>query len=97
MLVSYSPNCSSLNAFCPRVYRLTIRATRLTVCAIALSLWMAGSFCSVAVAEGEPAEDFLKRLRAAGYYDTALAYLDRLDQYPGVEGADLYRSGRERS
>ncbi|WP_442507226.1 hypothetical protein SH528x_006132 [Novipirellula sp. SH528] len=76
-----------MNAFCPRVFRLTIRATRLTVCAIALSLWMAGSFCSVAFAEGEPAEDFLKRLRAAGYYDTALAYLDRLDQYPGVDGS----------
>lgn len=34
---------------------------------------------------GEPAADFLKRLRAAGYYDTAIDYLGRLDQYPGVE------------
>jgi hypothetical protein len=36
-------------------------------------------------AEGEPAEEFLKRLRAAGYFDTAVQYLERLDQYPGVD------------
>ncbi len=36
-------------------------------------------------AAGEPAEEFLKRLRAARYFDTAIAYLDRLDQYPGVD------------
>ncbi len=36
-------------------------------------------------AEGEPAEDFLKRLRAAGYFDIAITYLDRLDDYPGVD------------
>ncbi|WP_419189320.1 tetratricopeptide repeat protein [Stieleria marina] len=36
-------------------------------------------------ADGEPAEDFLKRLRAARYFDTAIAYLNRLDQYPGVD------------
>ncbi len=41
---------------------------------------------TVAVA-GEPAEDFLKRLRAAGYYDFAILYLDRLDQYPGVDAS----------
>lgn len=33
---------------------------------------------------GEPAENFLKRLRAAGYYDVALDYLEDLDSYPGV-------------
>ena len=38
---------------------------------------------------GEPAADFLKRLRAAGYYDTAIDYLGRLDQYPGVESTIL--------
>ena len=27
----------------------------------------------------------LKRLRAAGYYDTAIAYLDRLEEYPSVD------------
>ncbi len=37
------------------------------------------------VAEGEPAEEFLKRLRAAGYYDLANAYLDRLPNLPGVD------------
>ncbi len=34
---------------------------------------------------GEPAAEFLKRLRAVRYFDTAIAYLDRLDQYPGVD------------
>lgn len=36
-------------------------------------------------AQGEPAADFLKRLRAAGYYDIAITYLDRLGEYPGVD------------
>lgn len=33
----------------------------------------------------EPAAEFIKRLRAARYFDTAIAYLDRIDQYPGVD------------
>lgn len=33
---------------------------------------------------GEPAEAFLSQLRAAGYFDLAVKYLDRLDTYPGV-------------
>ena len=37
----------------------------------------------------EPASDFLKRLRAAGYFDTAITYLDRLDQYSGVDQSML--------
>ncbi len=41
----------------------------------------------LACAEGEPAQDFLKRLRAAKYFDTAITYLDRLDQYPGVDAS----------
>lgn len=36
-------------------------------------------------AAGEPAVEFLKRLRAAKYFDTAIGYLARLDQYPGVD------------
>ena len=59
----------------------------------AANFWIAavfiGSFTllgsSRAQAAGEPAEDFLKRLRAAKYYDTAILYLDRLDKYPGVD------------
>ncbi len=35
-------------------------------------------------AAGEPAKDFVKQLRAARYFDTALAYLDRISEYPGV-------------
>lgn len=49
-------------------------------------LWIAlcGILDRPAYGNGEPAEPFLKQLRAAGYYDTAQIYLDRLDQYPGV-------------
>ncbi|KAA5543251.1 hypothetical protein FYK55_13320 [Roseiconus nitratireducens] len=36
-------------------------------------------------AEGEPAEAFIKQLRNAGYFDTAIAYLERADQLPGVD------------
>jgi len=51
---------------------------------IATSLVFSGIIITPSTA-GEPAADFLKRLRAAGYFDTAIAYLDRLDQYAGVE------------
>ncbi len=34
---------------------------------------------------GEPAETFLTRLRAANYFDTAILYLDRIGNYPGVD------------
>ncbi len=36
-------------------------------------------------AGGEPAEDFIKQLRAAGYHDIAIRYLDQLKEYPGVD------------
>lgn len=35
-------------------------------------------------AAAEPAEAFANRLRAVGYFDTAILYLDRIDRYPGV-------------
>ncbi|TWU59095.1 hypothetical protein Poly51_18810 [Rubripirellula tenax] len=41
---------------------------------------------SSSAAEGEPAESFLASLRAVGYFDTAIVYLDRVEQYPGVDG-----------
>ena len=65
------------------------------VCLLGLLLcgcpWMPGA------AAAEPAEAFLTRLRAGGYYDIALLYLDRLDRLPGVpvqlrEAADLERA-----
>lgn len=63
------------------------RATRLIVCA-ALALGVVGTIGAPgADAQGEPAADFVKRLRAAEYYDLAIAYLDRLDEYPGVDSA----------
>ncbi len=53
-----------------------------------LALWFVGTMGSSPVlAQGEPAADFVKRLRAAEYYDLAIKYLDRLDQYPGVDSA----------
>ena len=41
--------------------------------------------CGQVHAQGEPAADFVKRLRAAEYFDLAITYLDRVDQYPGVD------------
>ncbi|HBJ38617.1 MAG TPA: hypothetical protein DDZ51_28480 [Planctomycetaceae bacterium] len=45
--------------------------------------WTAGRQ-SIAVELGEPAEAFVAQLRTAGYFDTALRYLDRIEKYPGV-------------
>ena len=80
----------------PRADRAPIpRSVRLSACAAALSLRRVAKsrlavgvfvvcFANPAVG-GEPAVDFLKRLRAAGYFDTAITYLERLDRYPGVD------------
>lgn len=57
------------------------RSTRVLTQLAAVIVSMGVSFAAVA---GEPAEEFLKRLRAAKYFDTAVVYLDRLDEYPGV-------------
>ena len=35
-----------------------------------------------AKAEGEPAENFVNLLRASKYFDVAITYLDRLDDFP---------------
>ena len=45
------------------------------------------AFCqqSTADAKGEPAASFLKQLRASGYFELAVKYLERIDQYPGVD------------
>ena len=46
------------------------------------------SLCMVApLVAAEPAQEFLSRLRDVGYYDTALAYLDRVDMVPSIPGA----------
>ena len=39
---------------------------------------------SLAAEIGEPAEAFVAQLRSAGYFDTAIKYLDRIEKYPGV-------------
>lgn len=46
---------------------------------------LAFACCGQVFALGEPAADFVKRLRAAEYFDLAITYLDRIDQYPGVD------------
>ncbi|MEO1529000.1 MAG: hypothetical protein AAFX06_26560 [Planctomycetota bacterium] len=38
-----------------------------------------------AFGQGEPAEAFVKQLRNAGYFDTAITYLDRVSKFPGVD------------
>ena len=45
---------------------------------------LCAAFATTAHAQGEPAKAFLDQLRAAGYFDTAITYLERLDEYPGV-------------
>lgn len=43
------------------------------------------AFCLTGpIAAAEPAQEFLTRLRDVGYFDTALAYLDRLDTIPSI-------------
>lgn len=58
-----------------------VRRNALTL--LLLSVW--ANIATSAFAAGEPAEEFLKQLRAAKYFDTAIMYLDRLDQFPGVD------------
>ena len=58
-----------------------VRLLALTLMLLTVSV----SFATLGYAAGEPAEEFIKRLRAAKYFDTTIAYLDRLDQYPGVD------------
>jgi len=36
---------------------------------------------------GEPAASFVSQLRNAGYYDSVIKYLDRIDKYPGVDAS----------
>ncbi len=52
---------------------------------IIVTIAMSASLTTEARAQGEPASDFLKQLRAGNYFDIAIKYLDRLDQYPGVD------------
>lgn len=62
---------------------------------------LVGLFCAtqrtVPAHAAEPAEDFLTRLRAAGYFDTAIIYLDRIDQYPGVDDSFKKAIGLEKA
>ncbi|MGB7343658.1 MAG: hypothetical protein WBD20_05575, partial [Pirellulaceae bacterium] len=63
---------------------LLLRRRSWSVRLIVAVVLIGGLVPTTAKADGEPAEDFLKRLRAARYFDFAITYLDRLDKYPGV-------------
>lgn len=56
-----------------------------TVASAFMLIVLAGPMVDRARAEGEPAVEFLQQLRASGLHDQAIAYLDRLNQYPGVD------------
>ncbi|XZE54918.1 hypothetical protein SH139x_000899 [Planctomycetaceae bacterium SH139] len=45
----------------------------------------------------EPAKRFIDQLRAAGHYDLAIEYIDRLDSYPGVAAEFLQAVDLERA
>lgn len=65
------------------IVRLASRdaTARISVCcalALAVVTWPAAGRAA------EPAEDFVKQLRLAGYFDTAISYLDRVEAMPGV-------------
>jgi hypothetical protein len=53
---------------------------------VAAILWALSSaiLLSRSALGGEPAQEFVNQLRNAGYFDTAVAYLNRIDRYPGV-------------
>lgn len=72
------------------------RSFRLVRFAIALSFGLF-SLSGHVLSAAEPAESFLERLRSEGYYELAVRYLERLDEYPGVpaeftETVDLERA-----
>ena len=64
---------------------LFARHAKITLCFVVISGFSCAAWLGHASAGGEPAADFLKRLRAARYFDTAIDYLDHLNEYPGVD------------
>ena len=52
---------------------------------MALLVGMALATQTPASAEGEPAGEFVQQLRNVGYFDTAITYLDRVAEIPGVD------------
>lgn len=58
-------------------------------CAAAVLGLVAGSLIPGDAIAGEPAQEFVNQLRSTGYFDTAITYLDRITQYPGVPQAFL--------
>jgi tetratricopeptide (TPR) repeat protein len=81
----HTPRIDGQNSIYWDVLAGCLRSVGRVVAVVGLGLIVATVCAGNAVAQGEPAEDFLKRLRAVGYFDTAILYLDRLNQYPGVD------------
>ncbi|MEL6108592.1 MAG: hypothetical protein AAFU85_21515 [Planctomycetota bacterium] len=57
----------------------------MTFATIATALVVGLMTPSSVLGQGEPAEAFVKQLRNAGYFDTAIGYLDRVSKLPGVD------------
>ncbi len=80
--MSWSPLAIAVRLFGGRAPRGWLLGVGVTGC-LAVGLTDSGSTAA------EPAQDFVARLRGAGYYDTAIAYLNRADRLPGVPEAFL--------
>ena len=52
---------------------------------LGIALLLSSVTLNTVFAEGEPAKEFINQLRAVKYFDSALTYLDRLAEYPGVD------------
>lgn len=52
--------------------------------AVACMVFLPSLFPPTASEGGEPAQEFVNRLRAVGYFDTAIKYLDQIDRFPGA-------------
>ncbi len=76
---------------------LSGRQPKLQVCLAGIVALSCAAFQNIASADGEPAAGFLKRLRAARYFDTTITYLDRLNQYPGVDPELIKAIGLEKA
>ncbi|WP_164103455.1 hypothetical protein [Candidatus Laterigemmans baculatus] len=64
--------------------------------AIALSIGLL-SLAAAPLSAAEPAERFLEQLRSEGYYELAVRFLDRLEDYPGVPAEFLATVDLERA
>lgn len=73
------------------------RIERTWLCAgswcVAGTLCVAASLVPTAASAAEPAREFLEKLRERGYYDTALEYLDTVQNNPAIKPTLQYEKG----